>query len=299
LPSLDAICGALRRHDVNRRSRHDLMRQGLRGPTKAFEAPPVHELGMVDFSPGPFLHLNGRKKATATHLCALLDDHCRLIVQAAYYLQADPRSFQASFQAASLRRGLPRKLSTEQGGPFLNEQTRVLCANLGIRLLQAKPYHAWSKGKIERFFLTGQEDFAALWPLPGPRPVRPEELNARLADWLQTVDHVRVHEGTGMSSAERFHRGSAQARPRDRPLALERLFSPQVFRVGRTDGTVRLDNALYEVDLARRGRAVRLRFNPWTLARVEVDYRGQSFGLARRVDRHLNSQRQGPQTYAK
>jgi len=54
--------------------------------------------------------------------------------------------------------------------------------------------------------------------------------------------------------------------------------------------TVRLENQLYEVDLALRGLEVRLRFDPWTLARVEVDYRGQRFGLARPVDRQLNSQ---------
>ena len=39
-----------------------------------------------------------------------------------------------------------------------------------------------------------------------------------------------------------------------------------------------------------RGLEVRLRFDPWSLARIEVDYRGQSFGLARKVDRQLNSQ---------
>jgi hypothetical protein len=44
---------------------------------------------------------------------------------------------------------------------------------------------------------------------------------------------------------------------------------------------------------------VRLRFDPWSLARVEVDYRGQSFGLARRVNRHLNSQLQGGLPYEK
>ena len=64
----------------------------------------------------------------------------------------------------------------------------------------------------------------------------------------------------------------------------------------RKDGTVRLDNDLYEVDLALRGLAVRRRFDPWTWARVEVDYRGQSFGLAHKVDRHLNSQLQGGPT---
>jgi putative transposase len=297
LPSLYSIYRSLQRHDLSQRSRHYLVRQSLSGPTKAFEAPLVNELWMVDFSPGPFLHLAGQKKATSTHLCALLDDHSRVVPHAAYYLKADTHSFHASLKEAIRRRGLPRKLYTDQGGPFINDHTRVICANLGIRLLHAKPYHAWSKGKIERFIQTVQRDFEALLRLPGPTVATLEELNARLADWLQTVYHVRHHEGIGMSPAERFARGAAQARPLDPHLDLDRLFYAQVFRVVRKDGTVRLDNRLYELDLALRGLEVRLRFDPWSWARVEVDYRGQSFGLARLVDRHLNSQLQGGQTY--
>jgi putative transposase len=299
LPALSAIYRALQRHDLNQRSRHYLMRQAIGGPTKAFEAPLVNELWMVDFSPGPFLHLAGQKKATATHLCAILDDHSRVLPHAAYYLRADTRCFHCSFQEAIRRRGVPRKLYTDQGGPFINDHTRVICANLGIRLLHAKPYHAWSKGKIERFFHTVQQDFEALLRLSGQSPATLEELNARLADWIQTVYHVRRHEGIGMSPQERFARGSAQVRPLDPHLDLERLFYAELLRLVRKDGTVRLNNELYEVDLALRGLEVRLRFDPWSLARVEVDYRGQSFGLARKVDRHLNSQLQGGQTYEK
>jgi transposase InsO family protein len=299
LPGLYTLYRALQRHDLSQRSRHYLVRQAISGPTKAFEAPLVNDLWMVDFSPGPFLPGTGPKKATPTHLCALLDDHSRLVPHAAYYPKADTRAFHASLQEALRRRGLPHKLYTDQGGPFINEHTRVICANLGIRLLHAKPYHAWSKGKIERFFRTVQQDFEASLRWAGPGPASLEELNARLADWLQTVYHVRLHEGTGMSPAERFAQGAAQVRPLDAQGELARLFYTQVFRVVRKDGTVRLDNGLYEVDLALRGLEVRLRFDPWTLARVEVDYRGQSFGLARPVDRHLNSQLQGAQTYVK
>jgi transposase InsO family protein len=299
LPALSAIYRALQRHDLNQRSRHYLMRQAIGGPTKAFEAPLVNELWMVDFSPGPFLLLAGQKKATATHLCAIIDDHSRVLPHAAYYWRADTRCFHCSFQEAIRRRGVPRKLYTDQGGPFINDHTRVICANLGIRLLHAKPYHAWSKGKIERFFHTVQQDFEATLRLPGQSPATLEELNARLADWIQSVYHVRRHEGIGMSPQERFARGSAQVRPLDPHLDLERLFYAELLRLVRKDGTVRLNNDLYEVDLALRGLEVRLRFDPWSLARVEVDYRGQSFGLARKVDRHLNSQLQGGQVYEK
>jgi transposase InsO family protein len=299
LPSVYAVYVALRRHDLSQRARAYLVRQSLSGPTKAFEVPWVNELWMVDFSPGPFLHLNGAKTATPTQLCVVLDDHSRVVPYAAYYLKADTRSFHHAFKEALRRRGLPRKLYTDQGGPFVNDHTRVICANLGVRLLHAKPYHAWSKGKIERFFHTLQQDFEAQLRLPGQGVTTLEELNARLADWLQTVYHARHHEGIGMSPQERFARGSAQAPPLDPPLDLDRLFYAQEFRVVRKDGTVRLHNDLYEVDLALRGLEIRLRFDPWSWARVEVDYRGQSFGLARKVDRHLNSQLQGGQTYEK
>jgi putative transposase len=290
LPALSAVYRALQRHSLDQRSRRYLVRQALSGPTKAFEAPWVNELWMTDFSPGPFLRMPGRSRAQATQLCVLLDDHSRVVTYAAYYLNADTRSFHQSLKQAIQRRGLPRKLYTDQGGPFTNEHTRVICANLGIRLLHAQPYHAWSKGKVERFFRTLQEDFEAGLRLPGKAPASLEELNARLADWLQTIYHVRRHEGIGMSPQERFAQGSRQVRALDPHLDLERLFYTQLWRVVRKDGTVRLDNQLYEVDLALRGLEVRLRFDPWTLARVEVDYRGQAFGLARRVDRHLNSQ---------
>jgi hypothetical protein len=144
--------------------------------------------------------------------------------------------------------------------------------------------------KLRDFFLSLQQDFEASLRWPGQAPGSLEELNARLADWLQSVYHVRRHEGIGMSPNERFAQGSRQVRALDPHLDLDRLFEAQLFRVVRKDGTVRLENQLYEVDLALRGLEVRLRLDPWTLARVEVDYRGQSFGLARRVDRQLNSQ---------
>src|SRR5439155_1450797 len=76
----------------------------------------------------------------ATHLCLLLDDHSRLVTFAAYGLTADTQAFLYCFQQAVRRRGLPRKLYTDNGGPFINDHLKIVCANLGLRLLHAKPY---------------------------------------------------------------------------------------------------------------------------------------------------------------
>jgi len=35
---------------------------------------------------------------------------------------------------------------------FVSQHLQTVCANFGIRLIHAKPYVAWSKGKIERFY---------------------------------------------------------------------------------------------------------------------------------------------------
>jgi len=297
LPSLSTVYRLLRANELDQRGRRYLLRQSITAPTKAFETPLVNDLWMVDFSPGPFLKDPAGGKARPTHLCALLDDHSRLAVHAQYYQRPDTQAFHHAFRQAILARGLPRKLYTDRGGPFVNDHTRVICANLQVRLLHAKPYHAWSKGKIERFIQTLQRGFEAGLRAAPPPPASLEELNHRLADWLATHYHRRVHQGIGMTPAERFAKGAHQIRPLDPHQDLERLFFHTVVRTVRKDGTVRLENRLYEVDLALRGLKVQLRYNPWKLDPIEVDYRGQSFGEARRVDLHHNSQINGSQHY--
>ena len=172
LPSLNSIYRFLREHELHTKARRAQLRQPLGGPTKCFEAPFVNDLWMTDFSPGPYLHPadSGGGKAVPTFLCVIIDDHSRLIPYAAYYLRADTQAFHQTLKEAVRRRGLPAKLYTDQGGPFVNDHTRIVCARLGIRLLHAKPHHAWSKGKVERVCFKIQEDFEAGLRLPARAP---------------------------------------------------------------------------------------------------------------------------------
>jgi transposase InsO family protein len=299
LPSLSSVYRFLRQHQLDFHTRRQQLRQPLGGATKAFEAPYVNDLWMTDFSPGPYLHPTGNAPTLPTFLCLIIDDHSRLLPFAAYYLRADTQAFHQTLKEAVRRRGLPAKLYTDQGGPFTNDHTRIVCARLGIGLLHAKPYHAWSKGKAERMFFTIQQDFEAGLRLPGQGVNSLEALNAQFSRWLQTIYHARVHSSTGMSPAERYQRGAHLVKALDPHLDLNQLFYHELTRTVRRDGTVRLDNQLYEVDLSLRTLSVQLRFDPFTLDRVEVHYRGSSFGLAKPVNLHLNSQLQGGAAYEK
>lgn len=288
LPALSAVYRWLEQNELDAQGRRYLLRQNIPGPTKAFEAPGVNDLWIADFSPGPFLTLH--PKTVPTHLCVLIDDHSRLIPYAAYGLRADTQALLPCLKEAIRRRGLPRRLYTDNGGPFVNHHLRIVCANLGIRLIHSKVGRPWSRGKVERMFRTLQQDFEAGLRLPGQGVGSLEELNGKLARWLQEVYHPRCHQGMGESPQERFARALPLLRPLDPQLDLDRLFYTRIDRVVRKDGTVRIDNDLYEVNLALRGLKVQLELDPWIKNPILVRYKGQDFGLARKVDRHLNSQ---------
>ena len=287
LPSLSSIYRFLKTHGYDRRS----LKAGRleSGPTKAFEAPAPNDLWMVDFACGPTLRTPEGRVIT-TQLCILLDDHSRLIVFAAYYLTGDTASFLHCLKQAVLRRGLPLKLYTDQGKPFVNTHVRIVCANLGIRLLHAKPYHAWSKGKVERLIRTIQGDFEATLKLEGEHVHSLADLNTAFSRWIANTYHLRPHGSTGMSPHERFTRAAHPLRTVEEPEKIDAFFYTRIERVVRKDGTVTLGKKLLEVNLALRALQVELRYDPVLFDRVEVWHKGSFHGLARPADLHLNSQ---------
>ncbi len=293
LPSISVLYRYLRRQGMDRKA----LRAGRleTGATKAFEAPQVNDLWMVDFSPGPILSVNG--KALSTQLCVLVDDHSRLIPFAAYYPQANTEAFHHAFKEAILRRGLPRKLYTDNGKPFINAHTHLVCAQLGVRLLHCKPYHSWSKGKCERLIQTIQQGFESTLRLAGNAAASLEELNAKLSAWIQTLYHQRPHSSTGQSPEYRYQQVAKTLRQWDPTSDIEPLFYLRLERTVRKNGTVRLEGDLYEVPLSLRALKVQLRLDPWRRTRIEVWYQNQFKGLARKAPLHLNAETGGSQAY--
>jgi len=286
LPSISVFYRFLRRQGYDRKS----LRAGRleTGPTKAFEAPAVNDLWMVDFSPGPTLSVNG--KGLLTHLCVLIDDHSRLIPFAAYYSQANTEAFHHALKEAVLRRGLPRKLYTDQGKPFINSHTRLVCAKLGIRLLHCKPYHSWSKGKIERLIQTLQQGFESTLRLEGNQAKSLEELNHKLSLWIQSIYHQRSHGSTGQSPEYRYQQAAKLLRHLPDNTEIDPLFYVHLDRTVRKNGTIRLEGVLFEVPLNLRALKIQLRLDPFRRIRIEVWYQNKFMGLAKRAPLHLNSQ---------
>lgn len=257
------------------------------GPTKAFECALPNELWMTDLMFGPTLKLaNGA--VVHTRLFALLDDCSRLVPHAQYYDSEKLCCFLDCLRQGLARRGFPEKLYTDQGKIFTSYHLQIVCANLKVRLCHAKPYAAWSKGKIERWFRTLQQDFEARLVIDPAHHL--EELNARLWRWIEGEYHQRPHSALGgQTPAERFAQRAVNLRTAGPDTDWEALFLSRVERRVRLDATVSVQGQLWEVPTHLRGLLIELRFNPFDWRRVEIWRQDQYVGLARRCDKRLNS----------
>jgi putative transposase len=256
------------------------------GPTKAFETELANALWMADVMDGPTLRVGDR--VVRTFLFALLDDCSRLVPHAQYYDNEKLASLLDCLKEAFGRRGLPEKLYTDQGKIFTCSHLQVVCANLKIKLIHARPYAAWSRGKIERFFRTLQSDFQSRLRTEPAHDL--EALNARFWQWLENEYHRRAHSALeGQYPAERFAQKAAALRQLPADTDWQRLFLARATRRVRLDATISLDGTLWEVPVHLRGRRVQLRYEPFQWSVLEVWYQEKFAGLGRRCDKNLNA----------
>lgn len=265
------------------------------GPTKAFEFPLPNLLWMADCMYGPVLKLPNAP-ALRTYLFALLDDHSRLCVHGQFYKAERLECFLDALRRAVAARGLPAKLYTDNGAAFRSQHLQIVCANLRIKLLHAKPYAGWSKGKIERFFLTTQTQFL---PQLTFQPVHSlDELNSQFWRWLETHYHLRPHSALqNETPAQRFAKAGAHLRTLAPDADLERLFLMRRPRRVRMDATISLGGALWEVPPHLRAQIVTVLFDPVHWTRVEIWFRDQFVAQARRCNKNLNAQTRSTNDY--
>jgi putative transposase len=257
------------------------------GPTKAFELPLPNMLWMADCMHGPTLQLSDRS-SLRTYLFALLDDCSRLCPHAQFYPQERVECFLDTFRHALQTRGLPDKLYTDNGPAFRSHHLKIVCANLEIKILHTRPYCAWSKGKLERFFLTAQKQFQQALVF---QPVHDlEQLNLRFWQWLEKDYHQREHSSLqGQSPAQRFATGAKTLRSLPPDADLDRLFLMRVNRRVRKDATFSLAGQLWEVASSLRGQIICVHYDPIHFSRVDVYLGTHHLGRAVRCNKQLNS----------
>ena len=184
---------------------------------KAYEVDNVNDLWICDFLHGPQVR-TGHRSAKAI-LCAILDDHSRLVVGQAFSTSETISSLTVVLKEAFLAYGIPKRLYVDNGPSFSSELLARSCALAGISLLHSKPYDSPSRGKVERFFRTVRERFLAGLK----ETLTLEELNQAFSLWLQDDYHHKIHSGIGERPIDRYHASAGR-------VSIRRLSSGNVNR---------------------------------------------------------------------
>ena len=249
---------------------------------RKFEAELPNDLWQSDCLHGPKVQVGGVMRKT--YLFAVLDDHSRLVTHAQFYSSESIDSFRDCIIQALEKRGLPRRLYTDNGSAFRTHLLRYACARLGIALLHSRPGIPEGRGKIERFFRTVRTQLLPL--LTEAKSL--EELNAGLTRWLEQDYQLRAHSSTHQAPLERYLAHLHAIRPAPRDLRDYFRF-PAVRKVDK-DRTVSLGGRLFEAPVGLIGRSVTLLYHKEDPLRVEVLFEEQSHGFLVPLDPLVNSQ---------
>ena len=110
---------------------------------KAFEMEFANDCWQSDTTHGPYINVNGKKKKA--YLIMFLDDASRLIPHGEFFFEDNGINLQKVFKKAISKRGVPKRLFVDNGKPYVNEQLKLICASLGVHLINTRPYSPESK----------------------------------------------------------------------------------------------------------------------------------------------------------
>jgi transposase InsO family protein len=219
-----------------------------------FETDHVNCLWMGDFMHGPQVTLN--KKTYKAILCAIIDDHSRMIVGHGFAHTETVLSLTLVLKDAFLAFGFPQRLYVDNGASFNSDFLAKTCALSGISLIHSKPYDSPSRGKIERFFGTVRSRFLSTIT----EKLTLEELNESFSIWLQDDYHHKLHTGIDERPIDRYHRSCSHTNiTRPSKAELDEIFLLRHKRLVNNDATISFKANIYEAPTAYIRQCVDIR----------------------------------------
>lgn len=241
---------------------------------KAFEEDAFGKMWQTDTCYFPYITENG--KSRRVYSICIIDDHSRLIVGGQLFYSDSAANFQHVFKAAVATYGIPSKLYTDNGSPYVNEQLDLICGAIGCVHLRTKPRDGASKAKIERFWRTAKECF--LYGLDIEKIHSLSEFNAIFKDYLRSYN-LTEHSGIGCTPFDRYQATKDRIKA---PLSagwLDECFLNRISRKVRKDSTISIDRVSYDVPMQFIGQTVDVRFRPGEPGSAALFYDDERFPL--------------------
>ena len=126
---------------------------------KAFEEDAFGRLWQADTCHFCYINDAADKKAHKVYLVVIIDDHSRMIVGAGMSYSDNSYGFQKVLRQAVSTYGIPDRLYTDNGSPYIDKQLSLICGSIGTVLLHAPVRDGAAKAKVERNFRSMRERF--------------------------------------------------------------------------------------------------------------------------------------------
>ncbi|MHA1492055.1 MAG: DDE-type integrase/transposase/recombinase [Promethearchaeota archaeon] len=188
--SLSLIDKVLRKQGLSRRKKNS-----FKGYSRYVRDKP-NDLWQIDIAGYQTLDNIGR-----VYLIGIIDDCSRFIVGAEYFKSEEQKHIMIVLRDAFMAYGRPNQILSDNATQFKNIQGQLntrysnLLTSLGIEPIYSKPYYPQSKGKIERWFKTVQDDF--LCEIRGKFEEHPNwtltDINQELKKWIRWYNFEHEH----------------------------------------------------------------------------------------------------------
>ena len=236
---------------------------------RMFEMEHVNDCWQSDTSDGPYIEENGEKRRAK--LIMFIDDKSRMITGYDFFYNDNAINMQKVLKQAIKKYGIPKKLFVDNGGPYSNKQLSLICASLGITLINAKPYSPESKAKIERSFRTIKDGWMRCTDWNQFHSL--EDARKSLSNFLYNEYINKKHSSTNETPNERWHNEYKLVKYKEEEK-VDKMFLHRVNRKVRKDMTIKIENTYYEVPYKYVGLTIEIRYNPIDLTSVYI-YEGE------------------------
>jgi transposase InsO family protein len=254
--------GELSRSSVHRLLQaHGISKRPLRGPPaerRSFLHEHAGDLLIGDALHGPIVRWPQGPPRKA-YLLSQIDCATRHMVHSFFAPSEGAVEQERGFRRAIEKAGVPRTYYVDLGSAYRADSLRLICGELGIRLLHTGAGDAEAKGAIERWHRTWREEVED--ELDEDRVYHISELGEIHEAWLSEVYERRVHDTTKREPLAYWLEQAEHLRPVPAQKRLEEVFLHRAWRTVRRDGTVRFFGKLLEVRAELSGK-VELRFDP-------------------------------------
>lgn len=279
IPRTVSVCAVqrfIRRNDL-KSARNPNLRD-----RKAFEEDAFGKMWQADTCYFPYITEGGRSRRV--YAVCIIDDHSRLIVGAGLFYSDSAAGFQSVFKSAVATYGIPAKLYTDNGAPYVNEQLSLICGAIGTVLLHTRVRDGASKAKIERFWRTTKERWLYGLKIDTIHSLR--DFNTLFREYIRSYN-TAFHTGIGCTPFERYRASKSCARPPKSREWLDGCFLNRITRKVRKDATVSIDRVSYDVPMQFIGMTVDIRFRPGDMDSAVICTKEGHFPL-RQTDKNEN-----------